>query len=65
MNHYFTNDNNLKSNKKTIKYTFLQEDVSFVTDNGVFSKDRVDFGTNVLLNSLEDLNGIKTVLQSG
>ena len=65
MGHYFINDPNLKSNKKTIKYTFLQQEVSFVTDNGVFSKDRVDFGTNVLLNSLEDLSNVKTVLDVG
>ena len=65
MGHYFINDPNLKSNKKTIKYTFLGKEVSFNTDNGVFSKDRVDFGTNVLLNSLEDLSDIKTVLDVG
>lgn len=65
MGHYFINDPNLKSNKKIVKYTFLGEEVSFVTDNGVFSKDRVDFGTNVLLNSLEDLSQCKTVLDVG
>lgn len=65
MGHYFVNDPNLKSNKKEIKYTFLGEDVIFNTDNGVFSKDRVDFGTNVLLNSLDDLNNFKSVLDVG
>ena len=65
MGHYFINDPNLKSNKKNIKYTFLGKEVSFVTDNGVFSKDRVDFGTNVLLNSLEDLSSIKNMLDVG
>ena len=65
MGHYFINDPNLKSNKKIIKYTFLGKEVSFFTDNGIFSKDRVDFGTNVLLNSLEDLFGYKKVLDVG
>ena len=65
MGHYFINDPYLKSNKKIIKYTFLGKDISFYTDNGVFSKDRVDFGTNVLLNSLEDLSNFKTVLDVG
>lgn len=65
MGHYFVNDPNLKSNKKEIKYTFLGEDVIFNTDNGVFSKDRVDFGTNVLLNSLDDLSNFKSVLDVG
>ena len=65
MGHYFINDPNLKSNKKNIKYTFLGKEVSFITDNGVFSKDRVDFGTNVLLNSLEDLSLVKKALDVG
>ena len=65
MGHYFINDPNLKSNKKQIKYTFLGKELTFTTDNGVFSKDRVDYGTNVLLNSLEDLSSIKTVLDVG
>ena len=65
MGHYFINDPKLKSNKKIIKYTFLGKELSFITDNGVFSKDRVDFGTNVLLNSIEDLNRINSVLDVG
>ncbi len=65
MGHYFINDPTLKSNKKIIKYTFLGKELSFNTDNGVFSKDRVDFGTNVLLNSLENLDNINKVLDVG
>ena len=65
MGHYFINDPTLKSNKKIIKYTFLGKELSFNTDNGVFSKDRVDFGTNVLLNSLESLDNINKVLDVG
>ena len=65
MGHYFINDPTLKSNKKIIKYTFLGKELSFNTDNGVFSKDRVDFGTNVLLNSLEKLDCISKVLDVG
>jgi len=65
MGHYFINDPNLKSNKKQINYTFLGENIILNSDNGVFSKDRIDFGTNVLLNSLEDLNAINTVLDVG
>ncbi len=65
MGHYFINDPNLKSNKKTIKYTFYGNELLFYTDNGVFSKERVDFGTNVLLNSLETLENINTVLDVG
>lgn len=65
MGHYYINDPKLASNKKTIEYTFLSEKLAFITDNGVFSKDRVDFGTNVLLNSLEDLNSFESALDVG
>lgn len=65
MGHYFINDPNLKSNKKQVKYTFLGKDIILNSDNGVFSKDRIDFGTNVLLNSLENLSGINSVLDVG
>lgn len=65
MGHYFINDPDLKSNKKQIKYTFLGQEVIFNTDNGVFSKDRVDYGTNILLNSLENLENINSVLDVG
>ena len=65
MGHYFINDPNLKSNKKQVKYTFLGNEIILNSDNGVFSKDRIDFGTNVLLNSLEDLSAIKSVLDVG
>ncbi len=65
MGHYFINDPNLKSNKKQLKYTFLGKEIVLNSDNGVFSKDRIDFGTNVLLNSLEDLTDVKSVLDIG
>lgn len=65
MGHYFINDPNLKSNKKQIKYTFHGKEITLNSDNGVFSKDRIDFGTNVLLNSLEDLSNIGSVLDVG
>lgn len=65
MGHYFINDPNLKSNKKQVKYTFLGKEIILNSDNGVFSKDRIDFGTNILLNSIEDLSTIKSVLDVG
>lgn len=65
MGHYFINDPNLQSDIKTINYTFLKKEITLKTDNGVFSKNRVDFGTNLLLNSLDDLSNIKTLLDVG
>lgn len=67
MSHYYQYDPKLKSNKKLVTYTFKEELVKLNSDNGVFSKERVDFGTNVLLNSLDDkyLTDVKTILDVG
>ncbi len=65
MGQYFNNDPNISSMERKISYTFLGENISLISDNGVFSKNRVDFGTNILLNSLEDLSNITSVLDVG
>lgn len=65
MSHYFINDPNLESNIKTINYTFFKKEITLKTNNGVFSKNRVDFGTNLLLNSLEDLSNVNSLLDVG
>lgn len=67
MSHYYSYDPNLKSKKTIVKYTFKSSLVTLNSDLGVFSKDRVDFGTNVLLNSLSDelLEKVNTVLDLG
>ncbi len=53
MNHYFTKNNNIKSNEKLIEFEFKNKKYKFYTDNGVFSKDEFDIGTRVLLESLD------------
>ena len=59
MSHYFTNDNNLKSEKIVIEDKFNNKEYKFISDNGVFSKDELDYGSKALLNVLikEDLKG--------
>lgn len=57
MSQYFENDKNIKSNKKTIDFIFRDKKYSIYSDNGVFSKDRLDYGTRVLLDSI-DINNI-------
>ena len=47
--HYFTDNRNLKQNRKEHNFRFLDHEYTFVTDNGVFSKTGVDYGTLVLL----------------
>ena len=49
MSHYFSEKQEVKSDKKIIKYTIENKNFEFITDNGVFSKTKVDFGTDVML----------------
>lgn len=51
MEHYFTNNNNLKSCLRTIIYKRGEETMEFTSDLGVFSKDKVDFGSNLLIDT--------------
>ena len=51
MAHYFTNDN-IEHNRKIIKVKIKNQDFQFITDNGVFSKNGMDFGTRTLLENL-------------
>ena len=44
MSHYFTNEN-LKSNIKKVLVKVSDNTFTFNTDNGVFSKKGMDFGT--------------------
>lgn len=53
MNHYFTKNSNLKSEEKIIEFNFKNKNYKFYTDNGVFSKDGLDIGTKVLLETLD------------
>lgn len=57
MNHYFTNEE-LPSNIKEITTIINEKKYKFLTDNGVFSKKGLDFGTRTLLETL-NLNEIK------
>lgn len=52
MEQYFTNNPNLKSELRTIIYKHEGENLTFYSDNGVFSKDKLDFGSTLLLDTL-------------
>lgn len=49
MNQYFTNNDNIKSERRVIKYNYDSISFSFISDNGVFSKDRIDYGSRLLV----------------
>ena len=59
MGHYFINDENLKSEIKEFKTKFLSYEFCFKTDNGVFSKGELDYGTKLLIDTVlkEDIKG--------
>lgn len=52
MAHYFTNNENLKSELRTIKYDNGDFSLSFYSDNGVFSKNHLDYGSSLLINNV-------------
>ncbi len=54
MAHYFKTDENLKSEIKKITYNYKLYDFCFYTDNGVFSKDKIDYGSKLLLETYLD-----------
>lgn len=59
MNQYFENNENLKSNIEIKKVKIKNKDFEFMTDNGVFSKKGLDFGTRSLLETIniEEITG--------
>ncbi len=65
MSQYFENDSNIKSNKKIIDFIFRNKKYSVYSDNGVFSKDRFDYGTRVLLDSIDIDNLSGNILDLG
>lgn len=59
MSHYFESDPKSNSEEKLIKVLISNKSFTFITDNDVFSKRGLDFGTRTLLESinLDSLNG--------
>jgi len=62
---YFDNDKSVKSEKKLINFKFGNRSFSMYSDNGVFSKDKFDYGTRVLLESIDISNLSGKVLDLG
>ena len=65
MSQYFDNDKNIKSEKRLIKFIFNDKEFSMYSDNGVFSKDKFDFGTRMLLENIDIHNICGKVLDLG
>lgn len=57
MNHYFTNNPNLKHDIKENLVIINNKKYKFLTDSGIFSKKGLDFGTRTLLENIPILKG--------
>lgn len=59
MSHYFINDDSLKSEKRIIKYTINSHYFELTSDIGVFSKNELDPGSELLIKTAikEGING--------
>ena len=66
MSHYFENDKNLKSEIKELSYNYDSSFFAFYSDNGVFSKNSIDYGSKLLLETyLKTARGNIRVLDVG
>ncbi|WP_027108768.1 class I SAM-dependent methyltransferase [Lacticigenium naphthae] len=54
--HYYTNDPNSKSNPHTWEYELTGQTFRFTSDSGVFSKDKIDFGSQLLIETVVNEN---------
>lgn len=61
---YFENNENLTSNINELTYYFRKTKMRFLSDNGVFSKGGIDFGSSLLLRTI-DVKDAKTLLDVG
>lgn len=63
MAHYFTNET-LKSDLHTFNFRYLDKEITFTSDAGVFSKKFIDYGSQALLDAIV-INDQKTLLDVG
>lgn len=59
MNHYYTEKPSSKSEIKKIELDFLDKNFIFFTDNGVFSKNKIDFGSELMIKTFLNHTAIK------
>ena len=65
MSHYYSKDNDrLESDKHPVRFVVKNHPFTMMTDKGVFSKSGLDFGSRVLLESIETTNS-ESVLDLG
>ena len=57
MEHYFSENPKSEHRILNIKYNLEDLELNFTTDTGVFSKNKVDYGTDILIRTFPSLHG--------
>ena len=65
MSQYFEENNKLTDEKKLITIKFKEKYYKVYTNNGVFSKDKLDYGTKLLLENITENNLKGDILDLG
>jgi len=64
-NHYYNNNLETKSNEKIFECKILSNNLKFITDHGVFSKGKIDYGSKVMIENCQLNPNYKQVLDLG
>lgn len=65
MDHYYSANPTSESNEREIKYEIKEKVLKFISDNGVFSKEHVDFATDFMLRTIIEDGLSGSVLDMG
>ena len=65
MAHYYDLDPSLESKERLIEFEILGQKFTLITDNGVFSKDRLDEGSRLLIETVLPLSLSGKILDLG
>lgn len=65
MKHYYTNNEDLESSPEQFIYHYRGRELTFISDNGVFSKKMIDYGSRVLLDTISIDASKKSLLDVG
>lgn len=65
MKHYYTNNEDLESSPEQFIYHYRGKELTFISDNGVFSKKMIDYGSRVLLDTINIDASKKSLLDVG
>ncbi|WP_010246758.1 class I SAM-dependent methyltransferase [Acetivibrio cellulolyticus] len=57
MEHYYSQNPSVSHDENKINYKLNNIELEFITDAGVFSKKKVDFGSDLLINSIPQITG--------